>query len=190
MTDYHYCKDWFLERNLIIDPWTVEKARKAHKAGKPPYTVLVGSDKKPECVIYLDRNKMKFISVTFLDKLCRKYMSFGYFLEEDGLLWLNSTTKFDYTDDGDEPDQIFSTNFALERGKVWVHIGKRMFERIAGTGDQHIQYSEFYGGEYDISRFCMPWPEFGEYGALVKSHLIAWEDIKPVGPVKVLEKRK
>jgi hypothetical protein len=147
-----FCKSWFRAKKKPTEVWTEEQARSAHLS-KKLYTVLVGSPEKPFC--FLEIND-KFVGVGFLDDRLRESLYYAFKEVEPGKLFLSMATYREFH--GDSDAIVSGTTYTFERSGI-VKIDRQFF-------NPHSQ--EVAESTADVAANYTCWPEFGEYGDLVR----------------------
>ncbi|NWA83736.1 lytic transglycosylase [Pseudomonas sp. D2002] len=96
----YYCKSWFRMKKVAIEPMDEALAHSRHLSGES-YTALIGSDSAPSCFVELSIDR-GMVSVGFLDKKCREYLSYQFQVIDADNLFLTMATHREFQGDGDE----------------------------------------------------------------------------------------
>ena len=76
----YFCKKWAFSHREAIGLLTPKQALALHQKGKC-YSILVDSNTRPSCVVDVFEhkdNELKFIDVSFLDGLLRRYLIYWH----------------------------------------------------------------------------------------------------------------
>jgi len=148
-----YCEKWFSAGKRPIKPLSEAEARRRHGA-RTPYTALIGGQEAPSHVISIAAD---WVSVGFLDRALREYLSYSFQEMRPGKLFLVSAGYRDFEEGGAEP-----VTFAMFSFK---ESGELVVERrdLRSSDVQEVEHN------VDVSSNWEEYPEFGEYGAVKRA---------------------
>lgn len=137
---------------MALEYWDREAAEVAHHEGRL-YTVLVGSRDNPTNFIEVTSGA---ITVGFLDNHLREKMTYGFQLTSDGTLFLSMATYREFSGNSD----------TISSGTTYIFNEEGRVSIIAETFDPHFR--EESTSAVEIQGNYSRYPDFGEYGDLVK----------------------
>lgn len=147
-----YCDKW---SNIKKKPWNVldeDTARMYHEK-RQSYTAILSERGQPTYIVNVTD---KWVSVSFLDDLLRKYLHYDFVVKEDNKIFLRTIMFWEYEEETE--NEIKSMIFGYQENG---HIA--MEQRDSKTGE--IEERET---EDDVSRNWDYYPEFGDYLQLCK----------------------
>ncbi|WP_019537616.1 hypothetical protein [Paenibacillus ginsengihumi] len=145
--EIYYCDKW---SNIKKKPWNIidEKTARFNHEGRQEYTAVLSDGGQPK---YLVNVTDKWVSVSFLDDLLRKYLHYDFLVKGDNRLFLKTVMYWEY--EGDTETELKSMIFGYqENGYI------AMEQRDAKTGEVEERETED-----DVSRNWDSFPEFGQY---------------------------
>lgn len=145
--DIYYCDKW---SNIKKGAWNkIDSitAKKFHET-KKPYTAVLSEGGKPRFLVNITS---KWVSVSFLDELLRKYLQYDFIVKVDKMLFLRTVLFWEY--EGDSENESKSMIFGYqENGNI------AMEQRDIATGE-----IEEHETTDDVTRNWDTYPEFGQY---------------------------
>lgn len=151
--DLFFCRSWQRASKSASQDWPVEMARLAH-AARQPYTVLVGSRARPECVLEI---ASRFVGIFFLDRLRRERLNYWFQEFAPSELFLSSANYHRFVGDGDALALSLSCSFSRQ-GEA--HARRR--QRLPSPG------FDSYRCRFDVSSHYDTFPAFGNYASLIR----------------------
>jgi hypothetical protein len=145
--EIYYCDKW---SNTKKKPWNIidEKTARLHHERRQEYTAVLSDSGQPK---YLVNVTDKWVSVSFLDDLLRKYLHYDFLVKDEKRIFLKTVMYWEY--EGDTETELKSMIFGYqENGYI------AMEQRDAKTGE--IEERET---EDDVSRNWDVFPEVGQY---------------------------
>lgn len=161
MNELFFCDKWsgnYKEPRGLMSKSSAEVAHGKRKT----YTVLVGSENKPSCVLDVGDG---FVFVNFLDIHLRKYLSHQFIEIEPGELFLQQAVERKFKGDSDTVASAKEFKFKID-GVVHVREVTLFPESVVDEYDVLA----------DISGCYEHYPSFGEYESLI----IRERNIQPV----------
>lgn len=149
-----FCQSWSMGYKEALGLTTSEWAENRHKSGEQ-YTVLLGSCTKPSCLVELLKNQ-GWISVSFLDKYLREYLSYSFKILDQEKLFLSMAIHREFIDALDTIKNGTCYIFK-ENGQVTV----RKENTILQTLEEEVIFA-------DVSKNYDQFPKFGSYDSLIK----------------------
>ncbi len=149
-----YCKSWFRVKKKPIEVWGEDIAAQKHNSGEP-YTVLIGSDKTPECFIEVVKEN-NMVGVGFLDAHQREYLMYQFHLLENDTLFLAMAVHREF--DGDSDQVKTGTTYLFKQdGNITIRT-----ENLTPYSLEESETAADVAANYD--RF----PDFGHYDSLIR----------------------
>lgn len=147
-----YCDKW---SNIKKKPWNVldeDTARIYHEKSQS-YTAILSEGGQPTYIVNVTD---KWVSVSFLDDLLRKYLHYDFIVKEDNKIFLRTIMFWEYEEETENETKSMIFGYQ-ENG----HIA--MEQRDSKTGETEERETED-----DVSRNWDYYPEFGSYLHLCK----------------------
>ncbi len=157
----YFCKKWAFSHREAIGLLTPKQALALHQKGKC-YSILVDSNTRPSCVVDVFEhkdNKLKFIDVSFLDGLLRRYLIYSFRENETGRLFLRQISYWEYQGATDEG---LSTTTQLTGSDGIAKVSKWFYDE---NGQMIL---ETFNIKVDLAPMYCDFPEFGEYDDLIR----------------------
>lgn len=150
--EIQYCDKW---SNKKKRPWNIldkNTARMYHEK-RQSYTAVIGEGGQPTYIVNVTE---KWVSVSFLDDLLRKYLHYDFIVKDDSKIFLRTIMYWEYEEETE--NEIKSMIFGYqENGQI------SMEQRDSKTGEIEERESDD-----DVSRNWDSYPEFGDYLHLCK----------------------
>ncbi|MCB1325991.1 MAG: lytic transglycosylase [Spirochaetales bacterium] len=135
-----YCAGWFRAKRRAIDPWTEERARKAHDKGEV-YTALVGDLSEPYCFLEVHL-ALGYVGVGFLDEGNREYLGRSFALQASGRFFM---TEEDFRAFDGTTDRILKNDSYVYEPSGLVRIRRtNVSENTLETAEARIDVADFW----------------------------------------------
>ncbi|WP_044834891.1 hypothetical protein [Thalassomonas actiniarum] len=149
-----YYDKWFRAKKSPVSPLAEEEAKKRHKEGDAYIALISYSGEKHQVVDIADG----WVSVLFLDKHKRCYLSYDFKKKNDEKLFLSKAIHCEFSDSSDNCS--VSTTFIFEEnGSIYI-------ERRNINNGETVQKESFAETVDNWDLF----PEFGNYTSLLREN--------------------
>ncbi|CDL86220.1 hypothetical protein [Xenorhabdus cabanillasii] len=157
---YFYCETWSLGYQKAHNLLSEEEAYQKHLKGKP-YTVLVGSNSRPSCVISIIKTK-DFVSVEFLDDNLKEYLSYQFHVLENEKLFLTMVVYREFAEKEGEGEGLLN----VSKGTCFFYKKDGTYTIREETFKPHTVIEK--EGFSDLKENYDTFPEFGCYESLIQ----------------------
>ena len=145
--DISYCEKWWISEKKPIRPMDGKSACLRHDK-RQPYTAIISENEKPKFIINCTG---KWVSVSFLDNIFRKYLQYDFKEVRENKLFLNTAMYWEYEGDTDKETSNMIYRFQedghtlMEKRDLLALVveERQVVDRVDGNWEDYPQFGQY-----------------------------------------------